>query len=185
MEQLKPNPTKVATKWALINLVTGIVLTYAFQYLVPDTNSPVRYLAFIPFVVFLILTQKEFKEQNGGYLTFGEGFSSGFRFAIFAGLLAAVFTYLYLAVLSPEMMEKAVEQARAQMEAKGSMSSEDIDKAMSLTKKLGPIFGAFGAAIFDAVIGAIVALIGASIFKNERSAYNTPDAADNYTDPTV
>lgn len=179
MEQPKPNPTKVATKWALINVVTGIVLTYAFQYLVPDPNSPIKYLTFIPFIVFLLLAQKEYKEQIGGYMTFGEGFSAGFRFAIFSGLMAAVFTYLYLAVLSPEVMDKAVEQARSQMEAKG-MSSEDIDKAISLTKKLGPLFGAFGAAIFDAVVGAIVALIGASVFKKERSAFD-PEP----TDPAV
>ena len=184
MEQLKPNPTKIATKWALINLVTGIVLTYVFQYVTTDPNSPIKYVGFIPFIVFLILTQKEYKEQLGGYLTFGEGFSAGFRFAVFTGLMVAVFTYLYLAVLSPDVMEKAAEQARAQMEAK-NMSSEDIDKAISITKKLGPIFGAFGVAIFDAVIGAIVALIGAAIFKNERTAFNTPDVADNYTDPTV
>jgi len=179
MEQPKPNPTKVATKWALINVLTGIVLTYAFQYLVPDPNSPIKYLTFIPFIVFLLLAQKEYKEQIGGYMTFGEGFSAGFRFAIFSGLMAAVFTYLYLAVLSPEVMDKAVEQARSQMEAKG-MSSEDIDKAISLTKKLGPLFGAFGAAIFDAVVGAIVALIGASVFKKERSAFD-PEP----TDPAV
>jgi len=176
MEQPKPNPTKVATKWALINVLTGIVLTYAFQYLVPDPNSPIKYLTFIPFIVFLLLAQKEYKEQIGGYMTFGEGFSAGFRFAIFSGLMAAVFTYLYLAVLSPEVMDKAVEQARSQMEAKG-MSSEDIDKAISLTKKLGPLFGAFGAAIFDAVVGAIVALIGASVFKKERSAFD-PEPID-------
>jgi len=179
MEQPKPNPTKVATKWALINVVTGIVLTYAFQYLVTDPNSPIKYLTFIPFIAFLLLAQKEYKQQIGGYMTFSEGFSAGFRFAIFSGLMAAVFTYLYLAVLSPEVMEKAVEQARTQMEAKG-MSSEDIDKAISLTKKLGPVFGAFGAAIFDAVVGAIVAVIGASIFKRERSAFD-PEP----TDPAV
>ncbi|HVV54503.1 MAG TPA: DUF4199 domain-containing protein, partial [Mucilaginibacter sp.] len=164
MEQPKPNPNNPAIKWALINLITGIVLTYAFQYLVPDPNSPVKYLALIPFVVFLLLTQQEYKKQLGGYLTFGEGFSSGFRFAIFTGLMVGVFTYLYLAILSPEVMEKAVEQAREQLEAKG-MSSDDIDKAIGITRKLGPIFGAIGAAIFDVVIGAIGALIGASIFK--------------------
>ena len=166
MTTAKPNPTKVATKWALINLLAGIVLTYAFQYLVPDSNSPIRYLTLIPFIAFLFLTQKEFRDQNEGYLTFGEGFSAGFRFAIFAGLLSAVFIYIYLAILSPDVMVKAAEQARAQLEAKGGMSSDQIDNAVSLTKKLGPLFGAFGAAIFDAVIGLVAALVGASILKN-------------------
>ncbi|HWD87369.1 MAG TPA: DUF4199 domain-containing protein [Mucilaginibacter sp.] len=182
MEQPKPNPTKVATKWALINLITGIVLTYAIQYLVPDPNSPIKYLTLLPFVAFLLLAQKEYKDQLGGYLTFGEGFSAGFKFALFTGLMVAVFTYLYLAVLSPDVMEKAVQQAKEQMEAKGNLSSEDIDKAVNITRKFGPIFGAIGALVFDLIAGIIVALIGAAIFKKERSAYD-PEPAQ--ADPTV
>jgi hypothetical protein len=185
MEPLKPNSTKVATKWALIYLVTAIIITYIIQYVSSDPNSPLKYIGYLPFIVFLILTQKEFKDQNEGYLTFGEGFSAGFRFAVFASLFIAVFTAIYLSVLNPDIMAKAAEQARAQMEAKNNMSSENIDKAVNITKKIGPFIGAFFIAIIDTIIGIIIALIGAAIFKNERSAYNTPDAADTYTDPTV
>ncbi|MFB9844881.1 DUF4199 domain-containing protein [Mucilaginibacter ginsenosidivorans] len=180
MEQLKPNPTKVATKWALINLLVSIVLTYLIQFASTDPNSPLKYLGYLPFIIFLILTQKEFKDQQGGYLTFGEGFSAGFRYAVFTSILLALFTYVYLAFLSPEIMQKAAEQARAQMEAKG-MSSEDIDKAIGYTIKLGPIIGAFVLAIIDTIIGIAIALVGAAIFKKERSAYDPEPPAD----PTV
>jgi hypothetical protein len=176
MELPKPNPSKVAIKWALINLITGIVLTYAFQYLVPDPNSPIKYLGLIPFIAFLLLAQKEYKEQLGGYLTFGEGFSIGFRFAIFTGLMVGVFTLLYLLVLSPDAMEKIIQQTKDQLEAKGT-PSDQVDKAVSITRSLGPYLGAAGALIFDIIIGAIVALIGAAIFKKERSAFD-PDPID-------
>ena len=56
MEQLKPNPTKVATKWALINLLVSIVLTYIIQFVSTDPNSPLKYLGYLPFIIFLILT---------------------------------------------------------------------------------------------------------------------------------
>ncbi len=174
------NPTKIATKWALINLLAGIIMTYAFEYLVPDSNSPIRYITLIPFIAFLLLAQKEFRDQNEGFLTFSEGFSVGFRFAVFSGLLSAIFIYLYLAILSPDVMVKAAEDARAQMEAKGGLSSEQIDNAVSLTKKLGPVFGAFGAAIFDAIVGSLAALVGASIFKKIKPI----DFAET-PDPTV
>src|SRR3569623_781738 len=101
MEPLKPNPTKVATKWALINFVTSIVLTYAIQFVSKDPNSPLKYLGYVPLIAFLMLTQKEFKQQLGGYITFGEAFSAGFRYAVFTSLLIAVFTYVYLAFLDP------------------------------------------------------------------------------------
>jgi hypothetical protein len=182
MEQSSSNPTKVATKWALVNLVTSIVLTYLIQYISSDPNSPLKYLGYVPFIIFLFLTQKELRDQSGGFLTFSEGFSVGFRYAIFASLLLAIFTYVYLTFLNPEIMAKAAEDARAQMEAKGNMSSESIDKAVDITKKFGPVIGAFVLAIMDTIIGVLVSLIGAAIFKKERSAF---DAVENTTDPTV
>jgi hypothetical protein len=173
------NPTKVATKWALINALTAIIITYAFEFLNIDPNSPLKYLTYLPFVIFLILTQIEFKTQLGGFLTFGEGFSAGFRYALFTGLLVAVFVYLYCAILSPAVFDKAIEASRAQMEAK-NMSTEQIDKGMDIAKKWGPIMGAFGTAIVYPLIGAIISLITAAIFKKERSAY---DIIENAVDP--
>jgi len=181
MEQLKPNPTKIATKWALINLLTTIVLTYIINYLSTDPNSPLKYLGYLPFIIFLILTQKEYKDQLSGFLTFGEGFSAGFRYAVFTSLLIAVFTFIYLTFLNPDIMAKAAEQARAQMQAKG-MSSDDIDKAVSMTKKIGPAIGSFFIAIIDTIVGIIVALIGAAIFKKERSPF---DPEPETTEPAV
>ena len=175
--QTKPNATKVATKWALINFVTSIILTYVIQYVSTDPNSPLKYLGYAPFIIFLLLTQKEYKEQLGGYLTFGDGFSSGFRYSVYTSVLIAIFTYIYLAFLNPEIMVKAAEQARAQMEAKG-MSSADVDKAVSYTIKLGPPLGAFFLAIMDTIIVIIISLIGAAIFKKERSAYDPEPPAD-------
>jgi hypothetical protein len=180
MEQPKPNPTKVAIKWALINFVTTIVITYLIQYVSGDPNSPLKYIGYLPFIAFLLLTQKEFKNQLEGYMTFGEGFSAALRYSIFTSLMIAVFTFVYLTFLSPEVMAQAAEQARAKMEAQGNMSSEDIDKAVSVTKKIGPAIGAVVIAIVDTIIGIIIGLIGASIFKKERSAYD-PEP----TNPTV
>lgn len=179
MTDLAPNPTKVATKWALIFLITSIVLTYAIQFASADPNSPLKYIGYLPFIIFLILAQKEYKDQQGGFLTFGEGFSTGLRYSVFAGLLIAVFTFIYLTFLNPEVMAKAAENARAQMEAKG-MSSEDIDKAVSMTKKIGPAVGSFVIAIIDTIVGIIVALIGASALKKERSPFD-----NSSSEPTV
>ncbi|MBW4891454.1 DUF4199 domain-containing protein [Mucilaginibacter sp. HMF5004] len=180
---LPPNPTKIATKWALISLAIGIVITYAVQFSGLDMNSPVKYLGYIPFIGGLLLTQKEFKDELGGYLTFGQGFSAGFRFALFNGLLLAIFTYLYLAILSPDVFAKAMETSRAAMVAKG-MSDEQVEKAMAMAIKFGPIGGAFFLAIWYAILGAILALIGASIFKKEKTLYDIEREAAANEDTT-
>ncbi|MGN6639918.1 MAG: DUF4199 domain-containing protein [Mucilaginibacter sp.] len=172
--ELKPNPTKVATKWALIYLVTGIVLTYIMQFSNMDPTSPVRYVSYLPFIIFLLLAQKEFKDQLGGYMKFGEGFSVGLRFGVFAGILFGIFLYIYLGILSPEVLAKSVDSQRDAMAAKG-LSSDQIDKGIQMSKKYGAIFAAFGVAIWYAILGVILGLIGAAIFKKERSALDTPE----------
>jgi Protein of unknown function (DUF4199) len=181
MEQTAPNPTKVATKWALIYLITAIVITYIIQFSKLDPNSPVKYLAYIPFIVFLLLAQKEYKDQLGGYLKFGEGLSTGFRFGLFAGLLFGVFIYIYLAILSPEVLAQTADSQRDAMAAKG-LSAEQIDKGIEMTKKYGAYFASFGLAIWYAILGVIIGLIGAAIFKKERSPFDT---GTEVTEPTV
>ena len=181
MEQsaLPPNPTKVATKWALINALVCIILTYVYYFLNIEQGSAIQYLSFIPFIAFLLLTQKEYKDQLNGFITFGQGFSAGFRYALFTGLVIGVFTIVYLWILNPEALEKSMEVARADMEAK-DMSSADIDKALGITKSLGPWIGGFSVAVFYALVGVIIALIGAAIFKKERSPF---DIAEEAVDP--
>lgn len=178
------NPTKVATKWALIYAATGIIITYAFQFLNVDPTSSLKYLTYIPFIAFLLLAQKEYRDIIGGYITFGDAFSTGFRYAVFSGLLIAVFTYLYLAILSPGVLDKVVESTRDQLSTKG-MSDGQVEKALDITKKYGPIIGAFGAAIAYAIFGAVLALIGAAIFKKERSPYDVAQDAIDPTETTV
>jgi len=179
---VKNNPTKIATKWALINALVAIVITYAFELFNVDTNSSLKYLSYIPFIIFLFLTQKEFRDQIGGFMTFGEGFSAAFRYALFTGLVMAIFIYLYCTVLSPAFFDKTIELSRAKMEEQGKLSSEQIDKAMEISKKWGPLFAAFGTAVVYPIFGAIIGLIGASIFKKERTAN---DIIEDAVDPTV
>ncbi|HEY4326072.1 MAG TPA: DUF4199 domain-containing protein [Mucilaginibacter sp.] len=184
MENSLQNPTKIASKWAIIYVVTSIVITYAFQLLNIDQNSAFKFLGYIPFIAFLLLTQKEYRDQLGGYLTFGEGFSAGFRYAVFSGLLLAVFIYIYLAFLSPQVLEQSMTDQQGKMAQQG-LSQEQIDKAMEIGKKYGPIIGAFGAAVGSAILGAIVALIGAAIFKKERSITDIENESTQYQDPAV
>jgi hypothetical protein len=184
MAQTTSNPGNVAIKWTLINIATAIILTYIFQFAHIAITSPVRYLAYIPFIAFLLLAQKEFRDQLGGYMKFGEGFGIAWRYAVFSALFMAVFIYLYYGVLSPEMYAKMLDEQRDAMTAKG-LSSDQVDQAMQMMSKMGMVFVVIGTLFGTAIAGIIIGLIGAAIFKKERSASDTPDVAENYTDPTV
>jgi len=93
----------------------------------------------------------------------------------------AVFLFVYLKFLSPEIIAKSLDDQRDKMANEQHLSPEQIDKAIEIGTKYGAIIGAFVAAVGSAVFGAIIALIGAAIFKKERSAFDSED----YTEPTV
>jgi hypothetical protein len=184
MEIKKVSPSQPAIKWALIALVTSIIITYAIQFLNVDPNSAVKYVGFLPLIVFLFLTQKEYRDLLGGYMTFGEGFLSGFLFAVFLGILSAVFTYLYYAILSPEMIDKTLAASQAKM-GEQNLSQDQIDKAMEISRKYFSVIATVAVLFSTAIFGVIIALIGAAIFKKERSKFDVTDTADQTPEPTV
>ncbi|MCD8740153.1 DUF4199 domain-containing protein [Mucilaginibacter roseus] len=184
-DQVK-SPTFVATKWAIINVVFNVILAYAFDMLNIDQQSPIRYIPIVLLVLFVFLAQKEYKDTLGGYITFGKAFNVGFRFALFAGILGAIFVFLYLKVLNPESFEKGLQQTETAMYDKG-MSDADVDKSISMLRSSGPLLFSFSSAVVSALVGVVVSLIGAAIFKKERSPYEFNDATiiDDKNDPTL
>jgi Protein of unknown function (DUF4199) len=182
MEQATPSSAKIAIKWALIYVLIAIVITYVIEIAKLDLNSPVKYLTYIVLLAFLFLAQKEHKDKVGGYIKFNEAFVTGLLYGVFAGVLTGIFVYIYLTFLSPEIFTQTIEQQREALAAKGNLSSDQIDQAMDIAKKYGVILGSFGAAIVYTILGAIFGLIGAAIFKKERSAY---DPEPNTTGPAV
>jgi hypothetical protein len=186
MENVKQNPFQVAAKWAVIYVITSIVITYLMQFSgVDQTTSPLRYLTYIPLIAFLLLAQKEYRDQLGGFMTFGQGFMAGFLYSVVIGVLTAIFTYIYFTYLSPQVWEQVLASSKDKMAQNPNLSSEQIDKAMEITQKYGVLFATIAVAIVTPIIGTIIALIGAAIFKKERSILDIEQGANSYTDPSV
>lgn len=184
MENAKPQPFDIAVKWAAIYVVTSIVLTYAWQLLNVDPNTAVKYIGFVVFIAFLILAQKEQRDKQGGFVTFGESFTAGMLYSIVSAVLISIFTYLYYAFLSPQMFEKILDATKAGLVEKGT-SSDQIDKTMGFMTKYGTLFSAVGALFLIAIFGIIIALIGAAILKKERTLQDLEQNSDSFNDPAV
>ena len=177
MEQAAaPSSAKVAIKWSLIYVLVAIVITYASEIARLAVNSPVKYVTYIFLIIFLLLAQKEHRDKLGGYIKFGDAFVTGMLYGIFAGILTAIFVYIYLAILSPEIFAQALDQQRQAMADSGKMSSDQIDHAMDIAKKYGAILGAIVTVFIYAILGVIIGLIGAAILKKDPPMYSAPDS---------
>jgi hypothetical protein len=181
METTKPNQGGIAFKWALINVIASIVITYVFQLLGTDISAPSRYLAYIPFIAFLCLAQMEYRGKLSGFMTYGQGFVEGLLYGVFSGLMMAVFIYVYYSFLYPAAIDQIVASARDSMVAKGT-PSDQMDTALDVTRKYGAIFGAVGALFVTPIFAMIVALITAAIYKKEPTI---TDIENQQNDPAV
>lgn len=171
---------KVVIKWSLFYIVVSIILTYVYQFLNVDQTSGIKYINYIPYIAFMLLAQKEYKEELGGYMTFGEGFLAGFKYTAITAVLLALFVYIYFTLLSPQVFQQVIDGSRAKLEARGNLTDDQINTALSFTT-VG--FTCIILVIWSLIMGTIIALIGAAIFKKERPSFLTNEA--NYTDPAV
>ena len=98
--------------------------------------------------------------------------------------MIAIFSYVYFTILSPAAWQQTLELQQKGLEAKGTMSAEQIETTMDITRKYGVIIAVVFIAILTPIFGAIISLIGAAIFKKERSPLDFVQD-NNYSDPAV
>ncbi|MBO6763203.1 MAG: DUF4199 domain-containing protein, partial [Roseivirga sp.] len=89
-----------AKKWGLIyGLVTLVI---ALVPLILEVQAQWTGFLLIAVAIFCyVMATKEFKRDNGGYMTFGEGFRICITAALIAGVLRSVVNYIYVKVIDP------------------------------------------------------------------------------------
>lgn len=178
LKELEVKPNKIAFQAAISFSVYYLVLVYLLKFLNIDplqqdmgfaTKTIIWVLSYVPFVLAIIFVQNKHKGDLGGYLSFGRGFSAGFKTAAYAGLFLFILILLYYKVLDKAAMAHMLDIAVDQV-------GED-EKKIEAVKMMGPymaLFAAFGIAITYTLFGLIVSLAGAAVLKKELPADNVP-----------
>ncbi len=111
---------------------------------------------------------KNFKEvQNGGYLRVGQGTGLSALTGVFAGIITAIFFYIFVTQISPEFITNVQDKAIEDMTDRG-MSDEQIEESM----KYASMFMSAGFMSTMAIIGSVftytvIGLIASAIFKRD------------------
>lgn len=145
---------------SLILIVFGLVLYFTDQYM----NKSLGYIQYAIILAGIIWGCTTYSNQLNNNVTFGNLFAHGFKITAVFTVILVVYTVLSLKVLFPEMTDKILEQTTSELE-KQNMSEEQIDQAMSITKKFFVPFAIGGVLVGYMFIGAISSLLGAAIAK--------------------
>lgn len=174
MENANATPSFInhAIKHALILGGISVVLTLA-AYAIDYTLLASMWFGIISLVIYIgygIYASINYRNEIGGYLSFGKAFQHGFVVFAVSALVSTIFTILLYTVIDPELpgkvTEVAVENAGKMMEGFG-MPEEQMEEALAKTqedtaKRYTPVglatgygFTLIGCAIFALISGAI------------------------------
>ncbi|NVK86465.1 MAG: DUF4199 domain-containing protein [Cytophagia bacterium] len=158
-----------AKKWGLVyGLVTTLIVIIP---LILESQS--RWVGFLPVIVAIavyVMATKEFKRDNGGYMTFGEGFRICMMTALIGGAIRSVINYVYIKFIDPgvtERMAQALEDAWRQQ----GMSEEQIDQMSGFS-------AGFSNPEIGLIVGIIIILLGGLIWGSIVSAINKNEAEE-------
>jgi Protein of unknown function (DUF4199) len=117
--------------------ITGLIMVI-FSLVLHVTglsfNKALSYIVYLPFIIGIIMNAMAYSKANDGFVTFGNVFSSSFKLS--AVVTLAMFLWcLVLIFVFPETKEKAIEAARNEMAKNPQATDEQIEIALSITKK--------------------------------------------------
>jgi hypothetical protein len=131
-----------------------------------DLHEAMNYLSYIIIIAVLCIGVKKWREQEGGYLTFGGAYKHLLLQSLVYTLIMAVWVFVFVSYIAPGMFESKLLEIEMQMEAQGQ-PQEAIDMAMKWTRwMMQP-----GAMVIWTLLGyavyAVLNLILAAIMKKD------------------
>ena len=153
---------RTALKWGLITGIALVVYSIILYTLNQTTNGALSLVIYGILIGGLIVGMRDYRTNNGGYMTYGEGMGLGALLSAVAGLLSSAFTVFYTQIIDPGFQGRLVGQMRDQLEDQGKLSDEQIDQAIELMQKfqspgLQFMFGLFGTILIGVVLSLIIA----------------------------
>ncbi|HUR30512.1 MAG TPA: DUF4199 domain-containing protein [Saprospiraceae bacterium] len=106
-------------KWGLITGMVYVIFSLISNLLGLQQGGGNLGLTFLFNTILLAATfftiylgVKEIRDEaTGEYFTLGEAFSAGFKITLIAAVIAAVFTFIYLKFIDPDLMDKVMSSA--------------------------------------------------------------------------
>ncbi len=169
--QEQPSVARVALKYGLIVAVASIVYNTILLISELNQNQALTSLGLIILVIGMVYAMRDYRSQNEGYMSYGQGLGIGTLMAGISGLLSSAFTMLYTQFIDPNLMNSALDKAREDLEQRG-MSDAQIESAMEVSEKMMSPGILFAMGVFFSILfGFIIALIVAAIMRRNRPVF--------------
>lgn len=162
-------PLKTGIKYGGYLGLSFIVLTLVAHYtgwqdyanIESTSNMVVEIVTHVIGIGITILGIIYYRSNNEGLLTFGEGMSVSLFIGLFAGVLGAIFMYIFASYIAPGLGEEVMSNIDVDEMSEGE--AEAVQQVMGFATS--PVFLAFSQLIGSIIFALIYGLIGSLILK--------------------
>jgi hypothetical protein len=135
--------------------------------------SAIGYLMLIAGMVYGTLEYR--KNYLNGFMSYGKAFSVLFKIGMFAGLVAAIYMFVFAQFIHPGFVQEILEKSREQMLSQNpNMTEEQLEMGLSWAAKFtSPVMMMVMGFLTYLLISAVIGLIAAIFLKKEDTSLNT------------
>jgi len=170
MEEKSKSSTPNALTYGLITGVVMIVYSLILYLFNLHLNKYLGYISFLILIAGMAYGTVQFRNKDmNGFISYGKAYSSGFMIALFAGILGAIYSFIFYKFIAPDVVREILDMARQNIMAKSpEMTDEQIEQAMNITAKFmtPPLMSIFYL-IYCLIVAAIGGLITSVFIKKE------------------
>jgi hypothetical protein len=162
------NPTKkIALNYGLILGFLGILQSVALYALgkTYDQDWYTQVIGIIIMAVIIFLGIKEYRKQNGGLLSLGQGLKTGVGIALIGTIISLIYMFIFVSFIEPGFIEQIVELQKQKFLENPNMTDEMIETMGENTRKYFWVFTIGTVLIFSLFIGFVVSLIASLVMK--------------------
>ncbi|QRR02205.1 DUF4199 domain-containing protein [Dyadobacter sandarakinus] len=167
----KVSTARIALKYGLLASVVIMIYTVIINVTGFSQNQLLTSLSTVFVIVAIVLGMKDFREQNKGYMSYGEGLGVGTLLTAVVGLLSSAFTLFYMQFIDPTLITQGLDKMRSDLEKRG-LDDAQIDQTMEVSQRfMSPGIVFVSGVLLYVFMGLIISLIVAAIMRREKPVF--------------
>lgn len=123
-------------------------------------------LSYVISIGAIVMGIAAYKKENGGYLSIGQGVKQGVLIGLIAGIIMAIWTFVFFSFLEPDMLESIKENALSQQGDIDEDQEEMMNKIMGFM--FNPVSMTFLTVFSKFCLGLIIGFFAGLIMKVEN-----------------